>query len=139
MLGWVTSTTLALAAACAITANARAADAASAPGAPLSLDEAIGFALKHQPQVLAAKARLRASRAAERIPGAAWRPTVGALAEVVAGSANNSTASVVSNGALDLPQLLDQLVLRYFSQHGLVRLLFQVVDLLAQLPALLRQ
>lgn len=75
------------------------------PGPAISLQDAIAFALKHQPEVLAARARLLASRAAERIPGAAWRPTVGALAEVVGGTANNSTATFVSNNVIDLPRI----------------------------------
>jgi outer membrane protein TolC len=75
------------------------------PNGALSLRDAIDFALKHQPEVLAAKARLRAARATERIAGAAWMPTVGALAELVGGTANNSTASFVSNGAVDLPRI----------------------------------
>jgi len=99
----VASSTLTLAALCLTVHAARAAE--SAPAEAISLSEAILFALKHQPEVLAAKARLLASRAAERIPGAAWRPTLGALAEVVGGSANNSTATVVSNNVLDLPRI----------------------------------
>jgi outer membrane protein len=107
MLERLTSTACAVVAACAIAAEARAAEVASVatPRAALSLEEAIQIALKHQPDVLAARARLAASRAAERIPAAAWRPTVGALAEVIGGSANNSTASVLSNSVLDLPRI----------------------------------
>ena len=98
--------TLAVAGA-AVAAEARAAEGAPAvqSGGSLSLQDAIQFALKHQPEVLAAKARLIAARAVERIPGAAWRPTVGALAEIAGGSTNNSTATVVSNSALDLPRV----------------------------------
>ncbi len=71
----------------------------------MSLSDAIDFALRHQPEVLAARARLLASRAAQRIPGAAWRPTVGALAELVGASTNNSTATTLSNGVVDLPRI----------------------------------
>jgi outer membrane protein TolC len=71
----------------------------------MSLSEAIEFALHHQPEVLAARARLLAARAAQRIPGAAWRPSVGALAELVGASTNNSTATPVSNGSVDLPRI----------------------------------
>jgi outer membrane protein len=85
----------------------RAAETATVdqPGPAISLHEAIAFALKHQPEVLAARARLIASRAAERIPRAAWRPTIGALAEVVGSTANNSTATFVSNSAIELPRI----------------------------------
>lgn len=98
--------TLAVASA-AVAAEAHAVKSAAQPppSGTLSLQDAIQFALKHQPEVLAAKARLLAARAAERIPGAAWRPTVGALVEVVGGSTNNSTATVVSNNVLDLPRI----------------------------------
>lgn len=75
------------------------------PGPAISLQDAIAFALKHQPEVLAARARLIASKAAERIPAAAWRPTVGALGEVIGGTTNNSTATIVSNNAIDLPRI----------------------------------
>jgi len=108
MFGRVTWKTLMLAAACAaVTSEARALEGAPAaqPSGTFSLQDAIQFALKHQPEVLAAKARLLAARATERIPGAAWRPTVGALAEVIGGSANNSTAAIVSDNVLDLPRI----------------------------------
>jgi outer membrane protein TolC len=108
MFGRVTWKALKLAiASAAIAAEAQAMEGAAEPqpSDTFSLREAIEFALKHQPEVLAAKARLLAARAAERIPGAAWRPIVGGLVEVVGGSANNSTATVLSNSVLDLPRI----------------------------------
>ncbi|HYP89854.1 MAG TPA: TolC family protein [Polyangiaceae bacterium] len=98
---------LSLAALCAtVSGSARAADSATtAPTGAVSLTEALAFALKNQPEVLAAKARLLAARAAAQVPGAAWLPTVGALAEVVGATTNNSTATVISNAALDLPRI----------------------------------
>jgi len=90
----------------------RALDARSAasPDAELtagrvSLRTAIGFALSHQPEVLAARARLRAARAELDVPEAQWRPSIGAVTELVGGSTNNSTASIVSSRVLDLPRI----------------------------------
>ena len=108
MFGRAARRTLTLGLACvALTPNARAAEdaAAAPPSGGWSLPDAIHFALAHQPQVLAARARLNAARAAERVPRAAWRPSLGALAEVAAGSTNNTTANVLSSGAVDLPRI----------------------------------
>jgi outer membrane protein len=108
MFGRAPWTTLTLSLACTVLATtARAAEgsAGSEQTRGWSLDAAIRFALAHQPQLLAAKARLLAARAAERVPGAAWRPTLGALAEVVGASTNNSTATPLSNSAVELPRI----------------------------------
>lgn len=86
--------------------TARAAEqAAPAPSSALSLHDAIAFALEHQPEILAARARLLAARSAERIPSAAWQPSVGALAELAGSTTNNTTATAISNGVLDLPRI----------------------------------
>jgi outer membrane protein TolC len=74
-------------------------------GPAMSLPDAVAFALGHQPEVLAARARMIASRAAERVPGAAWRPSVGALAEIIGATANNSTATIISNNVVELPRI----------------------------------
>ncbi len=108
MLKRVATTALAVAALIVATLTHAGAAEPTTPatiGPSVSLEEAVAYALKHQPQVLAAKARIIASRAAERVPGAAWMPAIGALAELVGGTTNNSTATIVSNGAVDLPRI----------------------------------
>jgi len=89
----------------ALDAGSAAAEDAELATGSVSLRTAIGFALSHQPEVLAARARLRAARAELDVPGAQWRPAVGAVAELVGGSTNNSTASIVSSRVLDLPRI----------------------------------
>lgn len=96
--------------AAALATPARAARTATREDAELasgsvSLHTAVGFALSHQPEVLAARERLRAVRAELDVPAAQWRPFIGAVAELEGGSTNNSTASVVSSRALDLPRI----------------------------------
>ncbi len=86
---------------------------ADEPGAPsrppsvraLSLREAIGYAEKHNPGVLATHARVQAARAAAAVPRAQWLPFVGATAQILGSTVNNSTATFVSNPRVDLPRI----------------------------------
>ena len=71
----------------------------------MTLSEAIAFARVNQPAVRAARARLVAIRADLEVPRAEWVPSVGAFAEVVGSTVNNSTANMISNAAVDLPRI----------------------------------
>src|SRR5262249_7204527 len=76
-------------------------------GAPraLKLAEALAFARAHKPQIQAAKARLAAAQADTAIPGSQWFPLVGASAQLLYGTANNTTASYASARVLDIPRI----------------------------------
>jgi outer membrane protein len=97
----------------AATAPARGAedDAGTAPSAPgaavpsLTLAEALAYAREHQPQILAARARVEAERAAAEVPRAQWLPSVGLTAQGFAATGNNTTASYLSLAAVDLPRI----------------------------------
>ncbi len=71
----------------------------------VTLDEAIAYARTHQPSLRAALARVDAARAAAEVPRARWLPTIGASAELLGATANNTTASTLSPGSLDLPRV----------------------------------
>jgi outer membrane protein len=71
----------------------------------VSLPEALAEARVGQPRVKAAFARLEAERAAAGIPRAAWLPRFGATAQLLAATANQTTASYVSPATLDLPRI----------------------------------
>lgn len=71
----------------------------------MRLGEALSYARSHQPQLVAAQARIAAARADAEIPRAQWLPSVGAAAELVVGTTNNSTATPISTGVLDLARI----------------------------------
>jgi outer membrane protein TolC len=71
----------------------------------MSLDEALAFAREHQPLVRVAQARIAAAKAAGAVPGAQWRPQIGLIAQLYAATANNTTGSVLSDPAVDLPRI----------------------------------
>ena len=71
----------------------------------MTLPEALAFAAGHQPSLLAARARLEAARRESDIPAGYWYPRAGATLQVLAGTANNSTASYFSTSAMDLPRI----------------------------------
>jgi outer membrane protein len=76
------------------------------PPRAMTLDEAIRFAKTHQPDALAARARLAAERAAAAIPRAQWLPTAGVTAQAFAMTANNTTGTYVSAGPfMDIPRI----------------------------------
>jgi outer membrane protein TolC len=71
-----------------ISAGARA-----QPIKSLSLREAVAYARVHQPSLQAAIARVAAAREQAQLPRAQWSPKVGAGAELLVGTNNNTTAS----------------------------------------------
>ncbi|MDI1448493.1 TolC family protein [Polyangium sp. 6x1] len=71
----------------------------------LSLREAITYAEKRNPDLLSARARVQAARAAASVPRAQWLPSVGATAQIIGSTVNNSTATVLSNPRVDLPRI----------------------------------
>lgn len=73
--------------------------------AALTLGEALTFAHDHQPSLIAARARIEVARAQARVPDAARAVRVGAAAELLGGTNNNSTASYATLGFLDVARI----------------------------------
>ena len=96
-------------------AFARAASAAEPPDEPVSpaasplrsmtLEAAIAHAREHHPDLAAARGRVAAARADAQVPKAQWLPTAGAVVELVGSTVNNSSSTVLSNSAVDLPRI----------------------------------
>jgi outer membrane protein TolC len=72
------------------------------PTSPVSLREAILYARAHQPSIAAARARVDVALATAEIPHAAYGGRVAGAAELLAGTANNTTASYATIGILDV-------------------------------------
>ena len=73
--------------------------------AALTLHQAIVFAREHQPSIIAARARVDVARAQARIPEAARAIRVGAAAEILGGTNNNTTTSFGTLGFLDVARI----------------------------------
>jgi outer membrane protein TolC len=71
----------------------------------MSLAEAIAYARMHQPAIQAAKARVAALEAAAGVPRAEWLPRMGATAQLLGATANQTTGSYVTRGVLDIPRI----------------------------------
>jgi outer membrane protein len=84
-------------------------DAATERASPtqrkMTLPDALSFARSHQLRLLAAKQRLISLEREARVPDAQWLPRLGAFAEIVGASTNNSTTTVINNAAVDLPRI----------------------------------
>ncbi|MEO8840149.1 MAG: TolC family protein [Kofleriaceae bacterium] len=78
---------------------------ALAQPAALTLRQAIGYAHDHQPTLIAARARIDVARAQARVPDAARAIRVGAAAELLGGTSNNTTASYATLGFLDVARI----------------------------------
>src|SRR6185312_2617070 len=79
--------------------------AVAAPAPSLTLRQAVAFARDHQPSLLAARARVDVARAQARIPDAAKAIRIGAAAELLGGTNNNTTASYATLGFLDVARV----------------------------------
>ncbi|MGO8992306.1 MAG: TolC family protein [Polyangiaceae bacterium] len=71
----------------------------------MTLAEAIAYAKAHQPAVLTGIARVTARQKAASVPRAQWYPSFGATLQTFAATANNSTASYVTQGSVDIPRI----------------------------------
>lgn len=78
---------------------------AAAQAPEVSLAEALELARAHQPALEAARARVAAAGEDERAAWAQWLPRAGLMAQWVASTTNNSTATVISTQAVDLPRI----------------------------------
>lgn len=71
----------------------------------VTLPEALAYARAHQPAARAALARIAEQKANAGVPRAEWYPFLGATAQVLEGTANNTTASIFATDVLDLPRI----------------------------------
>jgi outer membrane protein len=85
------------------------APAAQAWGIPvarkITLAEALAYARGHQPAVRAALARIQEEEANTQISRAQYYPQVGATAQFIEGTTNNTTASYLNTPFVDLPRI----------------------------------
>jgi outer membrane protein len=71
----------------------------------MTLGAALEYALKNQPAVKAALARVSARQADVGIPRGRWLPSVGLTAQVLVGTANNTTASYLTEPFVPTPRV----------------------------------
>ncbi len=99
-------TALVLFAALCVSPRARSEEVPVVPAArAMALGDALEYALAHQPQVHSALAELAARRSEARIPRAGWLPQVGATAQLIYGTANNSSALYLNVPEVDIPRI----------------------------------
>jgi outer membrane protein len=75
------------------------------PARAMSLSDAIAYAKAHQPAVLAGVARVAAQKEAANVPRAQWQPLIGASAQLLGATANNTTASYLGPADMDIPRI----------------------------------
>jgi outer membrane protein len=71
----------------------------------MTLSAALEYALKNQPAVKAALARVSARQADVGIPRGRWLPSVGLTAQILVGTANNTTASYLTEPFVPTPRV----------------------------------
>jgi outer membrane protein TolC len=71
----------------------------------MSLPQALDYARAHQPDLAAARARLTAAHADAEIPRSLYLPRVAAVAQVLEGTANNTTTSYLGAPGVDIPRI----------------------------------
>lgn len=75
------------------------------PARVVTLAEALAFARAHQPRLAAARQRVVAAEREAEVASAQWLPRVGAMAQVVGSTANNSTTTLLGTSAVDVPRI----------------------------------
>jgi outer membrane protein TolC len=75
------------------------------PARTVSLEEAVAYAQAHQPSLKAALDRVKVAEADARVPRAGWLPRAAAVAEILEGTANNTTASTIAIQDVALPRI----------------------------------
>ncbi len=72
----------------------------------MTLEEALRFAREHNPRLNVAQAELRQRQAEAQIPRASWMPSLGARAQAVVSTNNNSSSNWLgSSGAARFPRI----------------------------------
>jgi outer membrane protein TolC len=75
------------------------------PVRAMTLDAALAYARAHQPLLLRALARVAASNADTQVPRAQWLPSLGATAQALEGTTNNTTASYLGVPDVEIPRI----------------------------------
>ena len=88
-----------------LTALAGTVRAQEAPPRKMALEDARAYARTHQLRLLAARQRILAAEREAEVPGTQWLPRVGAMAQIVGSTANNSTTTLLGSSAVDLPRI----------------------------------
>lgn len=71
----------------------------------MTLPQALEYARAHQPDLAAARARLSAAEAEAQIPRSLYVPRLAATAQVLEGTANNTTTSYFGAPGVDIPRI----------------------------------
>jgi outer membrane protein len=71
----------------------------------MSLDEAIAFARSHHLRMMAAHQRVVAAEREADVASAQWLPRVGAMAQVVGSTVNNSSTTLLPTATVDVPRI----------------------------------
>ena len=71
----------------------------------MTLREAVDHAHLHHERLLAARRRLIAAQREADVPGAQWLPRVGAFAQVIGATTNNSTTTLLGVSTVDIPRI----------------------------------
>lgn len=87
------------------TAPTASAPAVATPARQMTLDEAVAFARAHHMRVASARARTEAAARETEVPSAQWLPRVGAMAQVVGSTVNNSSTTLLGTATVDLPRI----------------------------------
>ena len=75
------------------------------PARAISLEDAVAYAQAHQPSLKAALDRVKVAEADAQVPRASWLPRAAAVAEILEGTANNTTASIIATQDVALPRI----------------------------------
>jgi outer membrane protein TolC len=71
----------------------------------MTMAEALAYAHAHQPAIRAALSRVSSSMADAKIPSAQWLPAIGVTGQAFGTTANNTTATYVTQGFVDIPRI----------------------------------
>jgi outer membrane protein TolC len=85
--------------------SASALAAAPTPTRTVRLEEALRVARERRPSLAEARARIAAARAEADVPRAQWKPRLGASAQALAATENNTTASYVGDREVAVPRI----------------------------------
>jgi outer membrane protein len=72
---------------------------------PVTLPDALAYAHQHQPAIRASLARVALSIQEAKVPTAQWLPSVGATAQLLGGTENNTSASYFTSSVVDIPRV----------------------------------
>ena len=71
----------------------------------MTLDDARAYARSHHLRMVAARQRLVAAERDADVPGAQWLPRVGAMAQLIGATTNNSSTTLLGVSTVDLPRI----------------------------------